>query len=109
MEENVGVFAKEECSIPAGMGKYIPVQTNHEITGDVLIKISNKTMAGLILPEIVYNVKKKLESQFLSARTLSLFQQSEPQQIGPARYSSWIKAWPLEIGVLRPTYLMPYL
>ena len=38
MEENVGVYAKEECSIPAGMGKYIPVQTNREIKGDVLIE-----------------------------------------------------------------------
>ena len=40
VEENIGVYAKEKCSIPAGMGKHIPVQTNHEITGDVLIKIS---------------------------------------------------------------------
>ena len=37
VEENVGVYAKEECSIPTGMGKHIPVQTNLEITGDVLI------------------------------------------------------------------------
>ena len=29
-------------------------------TGEVLIEISNKTMIGLILPEIVYNIKKKL-------------------------------------------------
>ena len=28
---NVGVYAKEQCSIPAGTGKYIPVQTNQEI------------------------------------------------------------------------------
>ena len=27
-KEEIGVYAKEECSIPAGMGKYIPVQTN---------------------------------------------------------------------------------
>ena len=26
LEEAVGVYAKEECSIPTGMGKYIPVQ-----------------------------------------------------------------------------------
>ena len=39
-EEEVGVYAKEEGLIPAGMGKYIPVQTNHEITGDVLIEIT---------------------------------------------------------------------
>ena len=46
--------------IPAGMGKYIPVQTNRGITGDVLIEINDKTVTGLILLEIVYNVKKKL-------------------------------------------------
>ena len=53
VEENIGVYAKEECSIPAGMRKYTPVQNNHEITGDVLIEISDKTDTGLILPEIV--------------------------------------------------------
>ena len=31
VEENVGVYAKEQCSIPAGMGKYMPVQTNREM------------------------------------------------------------------------------
>ena len=36
-EEATGVYAKEVCSILAGMGKYIPVQTNREITGEVLI------------------------------------------------------------------------
>ena len=34
-------------------------------TGEVLIEISNKTMIGLILPEIVYNIKKKLSFFFL--------------------------------------------
>ena len=42
------------------MGKYIPVQTNHEIQGEVLVKRSDKTVTGLILPEIVYNVNRKL-------------------------------------------------
>ena len=42
------------------MEKYIPVQTNHEIKGDFLVKMSDKTVTGLILPEIVYNIKKKL-------------------------------------------------
>ena len=65
VEENVGVYAKEQCSIPAGMGKYIPVQTNREIQGDVLVKISHKTVQGLILPEIVYNVKRKLGCIFI--------------------------------------------
>ena len=31
VEENVGAYAKEQCSISAGMGKYVPVQKNHEI------------------------------------------------------------------------------
>ena len=57
VEENVGVYAKEQCSIPAGMGKYIPGQTNREIQGDVLVKISKKIVAGLILLDILYNVK----------------------------------------------------
>ena len=39
--EATGVYAKEDCSIPAGIGKYIPVQTNHEITGEVLTEISD--------------------------------------------------------------------
>ena len=47
------------------MGKYIPVQTNREIQGDVLVKISNKTVTGLVLPEIVYNFKKKLGCIFI--------------------------------------------
>ena len=47
------------------MSKYIPVQTNHGVYGDVLIDISNKTLPGLILPEIVYNIKKKLGCIFV--------------------------------------------
>ena len=65
VEENVRVYAKEQCSIPAGMGKYIPVQTNRKIQGDVLVKISDKTNTGLILPEIVFNVKRKLGCIFI--------------------------------------------
>ena len=34
-EEATVLYAKKDCSISAGMGKYIPVQTNHEITGEV--------------------------------------------------------------------------
>ena len=44
VEENLRVYSKEHCSIPAGMGKYIPVQTNHEIQGDVLVEIGDKTV-----------------------------------------------------------------
>ena len=63
--ENVGVYAKEQCSIPAGTGKYIPVQTNREIYGDVLIEANDRTATGLILPEIVYNARKKLGRIFV--------------------------------------------
>ena len=45
-EEAMGVYAKDDCSIPAGMRKYIPVQTNRGITGEVLMKISDKTIPG---------------------------------------------------------------
>ena len=56
LEEAVGVYAKDTCFIPTGMGKYIPVQMNREITGEVLIEISDKSIPGLVLPEIVYNI-----------------------------------------------------
>ena len=59
-EEAIGVYAQDECSIPAGMGKYIPVPTYHGVTGDVIIEINDKTVPGLVLPEIVHNLKKKL-------------------------------------------------
>ena len=48
-----------------GMGKYIPVQTNHEIQGDDLVEISDKTVMGLILQEIVHNIRKKLGCIFI--------------------------------------------
>ena len=65
LEEAIGAYAQDECSTPSGMGKYIPMQTNCGVTGDVLIKISDKTVPGLVLPEIVYNVKKKLGCIFV--------------------------------------------
>ena len=43
-EEATGVYAKEDCSIPAGIGKYIPVLMNSKITGEVSIEISDKTI-----------------------------------------------------------------
>ena len=46
--------------IPAGLVKFISVQMNNEITGEVLIKINNKIISRLLLPDIVYNIKKKL-------------------------------------------------
>ena len=57
----VGVHAEDTCSIPAGMGKYIPVQKSLEITGEVLIKTSEKTIPRLVFPDI----KKKLGCIFL--------------------------------------------
>ena len=59
-KESIGVYAKENCSKPAGMGKYIPVQTSEEIQGDVLVETSDNTVTELILPEIIYNVKRKI-------------------------------------------------
>ena len=55
-EEAVGVYAQDKCSIPAGMGKYIPVQMNLGVTANVLVEIKEKTVPELILPEIAYNV-----------------------------------------------------
>ena len=65
LEETVRVYAKDDCLIPAEMEKYIPVQTNPEITGEVLMEINEKTISGLVLPEIVYNLKKKLGCIFV--------------------------------------------
>ena len=62
---NLGVYVKEQCSIPAGTGKYIPVQTNREIHGNVLVEATDRTVTGLILPEIVYNARKKLGCIFI--------------------------------------------
>ena len=59
------MYAKEQCSIPAGMGKYILVQANQEIQGNFLVKTTERTVTGLILPEIVYNIRKKLSCIFI--------------------------------------------
>ena len=75
MEENGGVYVKEEYLIPAGMGKYIPVQTNCEIMGD-------NTVTGLILPEIVYNVKKKLACIFIENHNSEHLELKKGQKIG---------------------------
>ena len=78
----VGVHTHEECSIPAGMGKYIPVQTNRGVTGDVLIEIGDKTVPGLKLPEIVYNVKKKLGCIFVENHNSETLILKRGQSIG---------------------------
>ena len=59
------MYPKDVCLITARMGKYIPMQMNPEITGEVLIEISEKTIPGLVLPEIFYNIKKKLGCIFV--------------------------------------------
>ena len=81
-EEAVGVYEKDKCSIPAGMGKYFPLQTNRGVTGDVLIEISDKTVPGLILPEILYNVKKKLCCIFLENHNSKPLMMKREQTIG---------------------------
>ena len=81
-DEAVGVYAQNECSIPAGMGKYIPVQTNHGVTGDVLIEIRDKTVPGLVLPQIVYNVKKKLGCNFVENHNPEPLMLKRGQRIG---------------------------
>ena len=43
----------------------IPMQTNRGVTGEVLIEISDKTIPGLVLPEIFYNFRKKLGCIFV--------------------------------------------
>ena len=45
------MYAKEECLIPAGMGKYIQVQTSCDIIDKVLVESSDQTIPGLVLPE----------------------------------------------------------
>ena len=39
----------------------MPVQTNCKITGEVLFEISDNTFPRLVLPEIVYHIKKRLD------------------------------------------------
>ena len=64
------------------MGKYIPVQKNLGVTGDVLIEISDKTIPGIVLPEIVYNVKKKLGCIFVENHTSESLMLKRGQTIG---------------------------
>ena len=64
------------------MGKYIPVQTNHEIQGNVLVKISDKTVTGLKLPEILYNIKQKLGCIFIENHNSELLDLQRGQTIG---------------------------
>ena len=81
-EEAEGVYKQGECPITAGMGKYIHVETNRRVKGDVLIEIGDKTMLGLILPEIVYNVKKKLGCIFVENHNSETIILKKEQSIG---------------------------
>ena len=76
------MYAQEESSIPAGMGKFNPVETNHGVTGDIFFEISDKTEPGLILPEIVYNIKKKLGCIFIENHNSKLLMMKRGQTIG---------------------------
>ena len=78
----MGVYAKDTCSIPAGIGKYIPVQTSHEIMREVLIKTSDKTIPGLVLVDIVYNIEKKLECIFVENHNPESILLKQGQTIG---------------------------
>ena len=64
------------------MGKYIPVQTNCEIKGEVLVNINDKTVTGLILPEIVFNVKRKLRCVFIENHNSETLDLQRGQTIG---------------------------
>ena len=64
------------------MGKYIPAQTNLGVTRDSLIEISDKTIPGLELPEMVYNVKKKLGCIFVENHNSEPLMLKRRQMIG---------------------------
>ena len=55
---------------------------NYEITGEVLIEISDKTIPGLVLPDIVYNIKKKLGCIFVENHNLESMILKRGQTIG---------------------------
>ena len=64
------------------MGKYIPVQTNQEIHGDVKVETIDRTVTGLILPEIVYRVKRKLGCIFIENHNSTPLDLQRGQTIG---------------------------
>ena len=64
------------------MGKYILVQMNRGVTKEVLIEISGKTVPELVLPEIIYNVKKKLGCIFGENRNSKPLMLKRGQMIG---------------------------
>ena len=64
------------------MGNYIHVHTNCGIIGDVLIEISDKTVTGLLVLEIVYNVKKKLVCIFIENHNSEPLELKRGQTIG---------------------------
>ena len=58
------------------------IQTNHEITGDFLIEIIDNTVTGFKLPEIVYNIKKKLGCNFIENHNSEPLELMRGQTIG---------------------------
>ena len=64
------------------MGKYIHVWINREKQGDVLVEISENTATGLILPEIVYKIKRKLGCIFLENHNSEPLDLQRGQTIG---------------------------
>ena len=68
---------------PSQLGWEIhPCADNREIQGDVLVEISNKTVRGLILPEIVYNIKKKVGCIFMENHNSEPLDLQRGQTIG---------------------------
>ena len=64
------------------MGKYVLLQTNWEILVEVLIEISDKTIPGLVLPEIVYNINMKLGCIFVENHNYKSIVLKREQPIG---------------------------
>ena len=65
-----------------GMGKYIP---STDESGDYrrgLIKVNYKTIPGLVLPEVVYNIKKKLGQIFEENHNLESMVLKRGQTVG---------------------------
>ena len=58
------------------------MQMNRGVTLDVLIETSDKTVHGLVLPEIVFNVKKKLGCIFVENHNSKPLMLKRGQTIG---------------------------
>ena len=76
------------------MGKYIPVQTNREIQGNFLVETTKRTVTGLILPEIVYNVRKKSGCIFIE------YHNSQPLDLQRGQTIGCVTSWVVTQGEL---------